>query len=154
MSGPKLSRKELGRLLEEMDFSDLNTHLGGCTGVAVGIDRVVSNCDGFVMPTDEDGTVIHAFAEVDGALFDAGGMRYEQKSDVVNMVHSYNPFDSERYKPIHFPNRFLDGKEEVDEYLMKEYVATAESENEIAYMNDVADEVEDRVRRKPNELFS
>jgi hypothetical protein len=32
---------------------------------------------------------------------------------------------------------------------MKEYVATAESENEIAYMNDVADEVEDRVGGKP-----
>jgi hypothetical protein len=29
------------------------------------------------MPTDEDGVVIHAFAEVDRALFDAGGMRYE-----------------------------------------------------------------------------
>ena len=139
-----LQVEELDKIVSKTDFSDLNTHLGGCRSVAVGIGQVVEN-EGIVAPLDEEESIIHAFVKVNGALFDADGLAYKDSSNIVRMVHEYNPFESECYKPKHFPMRSL-MDDEIDDFLLREYVVEYKDESEAPNNDELSSEVAERIR--------
>lgn len=142
-----LTPTQLELVLRNCDFSDLNTHMGGCTSFVAGVADVVTY-DRFVIPKNEDKETIHAFIEVEGQLFDSGGLQYENTKDVVNVVHSYNPFNSQNYRPEHFPNKNFTNKLDIDEYLWDEYVLMYNDINELVIIDDIKSEVSNRVEQK------
>jgi hypothetical protein len=154
-----LSTRQLDKVLSNTNLSDLNTHMGGCRSVVVGIGNVVQN-SGIVAPTDENNSIIHAFIKVEGSLFEADGLAYRQEDDVVHMIHRYNPFDSKRYRPEHFPMRNLTTGEDslqdthstktVDQYLLEEYVIrypdVENTPNEDRISTEVANRVQSTIK--------
>jgi hypothetical protein len=141
-----LTADRLNEVLQKTDFSDLNTHIGGCTSVVAGISEVVES-DGFVIPTNEDEEIIHAFIKVDGKLFDSNGLQYSNQKEVVNIVHNYNPFDSSKYKPEHFPLKSFSSVSEIDEYLWYEFVNEHDSYGEFPVILDIKSEVSNRIKK-------
>lgn len=150
-----LSTRQLDKILSNTDLSDLNTHMGGCRSVAVGIGKVVQN-SGIVAPTDENNSIIHAFIKVEDSLFEADGLAYKQEEDVVDMIHKYNPFDSERYRPEHFPMRNLTTcknstqntfrTKTVDQYLLDDYVIRYSNVENAPCQDRLSTEVANRVK--------
>lgn len=139
-----LTAGELNTVLQKIDFSDLNTHRGGCTSAVAGINEVVDN-EGFVIPINENKEIIHAFIKVDGQLFDADGVQYTNERDVINIVHNYNPFESPKYKPQHFPLKSFSSQSEIDEHLWKEFVIKYDSSEEIPVIPAIKSEVSNRI---------
>lgn len=72
------------------------------------------------------------------------------------MIHKYNPFDSKRYRPEHFPmlnlttgrNSLQDtnGIKTIDEYLLEEYIVRYPDVEDVPHQDSISNEVANRVQ--------
>jgi hypothetical protein len=145
----QFSHKEIDEILNKTDLSGINTHIGGCTSAVAAIGDVFQN-EGYVIPIDEDEQIIHAFIRIDGKLYDSDGIQYKDPSEIVNVVHKYNPFDSKRYQPKHFPLQALRNKQEVDQYLLDNYVSEYEKTEQLPIIPKIRSEVKKRIKETIN----